>query len=120
MALAFVNSRPFVTSNIIGATNMEQLKTNIASVDIALNGEELEAGHAGHADVGQHEIRAEALHELQGVLGAGSGFDLVAVLAQPGPQYELEVFFVVDDQDPTQGHPALSSRAIAAGMKKVA
>lgn len=37
MALAFVNSRPFVTSNIIGATNMEQLKTNIDSIDLTLN-----------------------------------------------------------------------------------
>lgn len=36
MALAFVNSRPFVTSTIIGATNMEQLKTNIASVNLTL------------------------------------------------------------------------------------
>jgi len=36
MALAFVNSRPFVTSNIIGATSMEQLKINIASVDLEL------------------------------------------------------------------------------------
>ncbi len=31
LALAFVTSRPFVTSNIIGATTMEQLKTDIAS-----------------------------------------------------------------------------------------
>ena len=31
MALAFVKTRPFVTANIIGATTMEQLKTNIAS-----------------------------------------------------------------------------------------
>lgn len=37
MALAFVNSRPFVTSNIIGATNLEQLKTNIASIDLVLS-----------------------------------------------------------------------------------
>ena len=37
MALAFVNEQPFVTSNIIGATTMEQLKTNIASIDIVLN-----------------------------------------------------------------------------------
>lgn len=37
MALAFVNSRPFVTANIIGATTMEQLKSNIASVDITLS-----------------------------------------------------------------------------------
>lgn len=39
MALAFVNSRPFVTANIIGATSMEQLKSNIASVDIILSSE---------------------------------------------------------------------------------
>ena len=36
MALAFVNSRPFLTSNIIGATSMEQLKENIASIGIDL------------------------------------------------------------------------------------
>lgn len=36
LALAFVNSRPFVLSNIIGATNMDQLKTNIASAEIEL------------------------------------------------------------------------------------
>ncbi|MBX2834305.1 MAG: aldo/keto reductase [Micavibrio sp.] len=37
MALAFVNQRPFTTANIIGATSMEQLKTNIASVDVELS-----------------------------------------------------------------------------------
>ena len=37
MALAFVNSRPFLTSNIIGATSMEQLKSNIDSIDIKLS-----------------------------------------------------------------------------------
>jgi Predicted oxidoreductases (related to aryl-alcohol dehydrogenases) len=31
-ALAFVNSRPFLTSNLIGATSLDQLKENIASV----------------------------------------------------------------------------------------
>ncbi len=36
MALAYVNSRPFLTSNIIGATSMEQLKSNIDSIDIKL------------------------------------------------------------------------------------
>lgn len=41
MALAFVNSRPFVTANIIGATSLEQLKTNIASVNITLSPEVL-------------------------------------------------------------------------------
>tara|TARA_B100000287_G_scaffold247004_1_gene232180 strand:+ start:267 stop:1307 length:1041 start_codon:yes stop_codon:yes gene_type:complete len=42
MALAFVNSRDFVTSNIIGATNLEQLKENINSYKIKLSNEVLE------------------------------------------------------------------------------
>ena len=37
MALAFVNSRDFVTSNIIGATNIDQLKENVDSFEIALD-----------------------------------------------------------------------------------
>ena len=37
MALAFVNTRPFVVSNIIGATTMDQLKMNIDSLDVALS-----------------------------------------------------------------------------------
>jgi len=37
MALAFVNTRPFVLSNIIGATSMDQLKMNIDSLDVTLN-----------------------------------------------------------------------------------
>ena len=43
MALAFVNSRPFVTANIIGATSMAQLEENIASINLSLN-EELMTG----------------------------------------------------------------------------
>ena len=39
MAIKFCESRPFVTSVIIGATKMEQLKTNIDSVNINLNKE---------------------------------------------------------------------------------
>ncbi len=41
MALAFVSAKPFVTSNLIGATTMEQLKTNIASIDVELSDEVL-------------------------------------------------------------------------------
>jgi len=36
MALAYVNTRPFVTSNLIGATTMRQLEMNIASIDLKL------------------------------------------------------------------------------------
>ncbi|ASV99582.1 NADP(H)-dependent aldo-keto reductase [Paraburkholderia aromaticivorans] len=50
-ALAFVNSRPFVTSNLIGATSLDQLKENIASVDVKLPAQVL--------------AQIDALHELQ-------------------------------------------------------
>lgn len=43
MALAFVNQQGFVTSNIIGATTMEQLKENIASVDLVLKDDVMKA-----------------------------------------------------------------------------
>ena len=42
LAQAFVNSRPFVTSNIIGATTMDQLKENINSIKIELTEEIIE------------------------------------------------------------------------------
>lgn len=51
LALAYVNSRPFVTSNIIGATNLEQLKINLESIDIQLSAEiltEIERIHKMH------------------------------------------------------------------------
>ncbi len=39
LSLAFINQLPFVTSNIIGATKMSQLKENIRSIDIHLSDE---------------------------------------------------------------------------------
>lgn len=39
MALAFVNQRPFVAANIIGATNLQQLKSNIDSLELELSEE---------------------------------------------------------------------------------
>ncbi|WP_375055194.1 NADP(H)-dependent aldo-keto reductase [Zobellella sp. DQSA1] len=47
LAQAFVNSRPFVTSNLIGATTLAQLKENIESVEIELGAEVL----AGIAEI---------------------------------------------------------------------
>ena len=49
LALAFVNTRPFVTSNIIGATTMEQLKENIGSINIDLSEEILEEVNEVHS-----------------------------------------------------------------------
>ncbi|WP_365708280.1 aldo/keto reductase, partial [Parvibaculum sp.] len=48
MANQFVTTRPFVTSNIIGATTMEQLKLAVTSVDVKWSEElenEIEAAH---------------------------------------------------------------------------
>ncbi len=39
MALAFIQHQPFVTSVIIGATNMQQLSSNIASIELELTDE---------------------------------------------------------------------------------
>jgi len=53
MALAYVNSRPFVTSNIIGATSMAQLKTDIASIDVTITPElekRIDAIHVEHCN----------------------------------------------------------------------
>ena len=49
MALAFVNQRSFMTSNIIGATTMDQLKANIASADLRLSEDVLQGIEEIHA-----------------------------------------------------------------------
>lgn len=48
MALAFVRRQPFVASTLLGATTMEQLKTNVESLHLDLSDEviaEIEAVH---------------------------------------------------------------------------
>jgi aryl-alcohol dehydrogenase-like predicted oxidoreductase len=52
LAIAFVTSRPFVTSNIIGATSMVQLKADIASTMLTITP--------------QIEARIDAIHQLRG------------------------------------------------------
>jgi aryl-alcohol dehydrogenase-like predicted oxidoreductase len=49
MSLAFVNQRSFVTSNIIGATSLTQLKENISSIELTLTNDVLEAIDNIHA-----------------------------------------------------------------------
>ncbi|WP_339081386.1 NADP(H)-dependent aldo-keto reductase [Pseudomonas sp. TMP9] len=48
MALAFVTAQPFVTSNIIGATSLEQLDSNLASSELQLSAEVLKSIDAIH------------------------------------------------------------------------
>jgi len=50
MAIAWVTAQPFVTSNIIGATTMEQLAANIDSAEVTLTDELLEGIEAIHAE----------------------------------------------------------------------
>ncbi len=48
MALAYINARAFITSNIIGATTVQQLESNIASDDLTLSEEILQKIEAIH------------------------------------------------------------------------
>lgn len=49
MALAFINRQPFVTSNLVGATRLDQLSENIGSIEIDLTDSICEAIEAIHA-----------------------------------------------------------------------
>jgi aryl-alcohol dehydrogenase-like predicted oxidoreductase len=54
LANQFVTSRPFVTSNIIGATNMEQLQLAVTSIDIKITKEieeDIEKAFQRHGNV---------------------------------------------------------------------
>ncbi len=51
MSLAFVTQQPFVTSSIIGATSLGQLKENIGSINLTLNDEVLKQINAVHAEI---------------------------------------------------------------------
>jgi aryl-alcohol dehydrogenase-like predicted oxidoreductase len=50
LAIAYVNSRPFVTSTIIGATSPVQLRADIDSVRVTLSDEAIAAIEAVHRD----------------------------------------------------------------------
>ena len=51
MSLAFVNDRPFLTSNIIGATSLKQLEENIDSINVSLSEDVMKAINAVHAEL---------------------------------------------------------------------
>ena len=50
MTMAYVNTRSFVTSNIVGATTMEQLRENLGSLRVNLSSDVLEAIEAIHQE----------------------------------------------------------------------
>lgn len=51
MAIAFCLAQPFMTAPIIGATNMDQLKTDIGAKDITLSAKVLEEIDGVHRDI---------------------------------------------------------------------
>ncbi len=51
MALAYVNSRRFLTATIIGATSVSQLQENLASIDLTLDDAVLDGIEAIHARI---------------------------------------------------------------------
>jgi aryl-alcohol dehydrogenase-like predicted oxidoreductase len=51
LSLAFINQLPFLTSNIIGATNLEQLEENIDSINVSLSEDVMKAINAVHAEI---------------------------------------------------------------------
>ena len=51
LSLAFVNQREFVCSNIIGATNLDQLKENIESINVKLSPELMAEINAIHDQI---------------------------------------------------------------------
>lgn len=51
MALAYVNCRPFLTSNLIGATTLDQLRSNLASAELALTDDVVAAIEAVHSEI---------------------------------------------------------------------
>ena len=51
LSLAFINQLPFVTSNIIGATKLSQLKENINSIHVDLSAEILQEIEEVHKEI---------------------------------------------------------------------
>jgi len=51
MALAYVNSRAFLTSTIIGATSLDQPRTDSASIDVRLSDEVIAGIEDMHRDI---------------------------------------------------------------------
>ncbi|WP_456438960.1 aldo/keto reductase [Psychroserpens sp.] len=51
MSLAFVTDRPFMTSNIIGATSLKQLEENIDSINITLSDDVMKVINEVHSEI---------------------------------------------------------------------
>ena len=61
--------------------------------------QQLDAVHAGHLQVGEHQVGRELLQLAQRLEPVGGGLDLVALVAQELGERGARVDLVVDDQD---------------------
>jgi aryl-alcohol dehydrogenase-like predicted oxidoreductase len=71
LSLAFVNQQPFVTSSIIGATTMKQLKENIDSINIDLTSEiiaELNLIHKNNPNPSSYRAKRRLLNRIPSYL----------------------------------------------------
>ena len=59
----------------------------------------VEAVHAGHLDVEEHEVGRLALGERQALLAGGGADEVVPFVFERHPQRVADGRFVVDDQD---------------------
>ena len=62
-------------------------------------GAELEAGHAVHPNVREHEVGVERLELAKRFLRALGSFDPVALLLEKRAKHQPDVFLIVDDQN---------------------
>src|SRR5205823_10571111 len=74
-------------------------------------GQRLEAVHARHPDVEEHEIGRLVGDHAHGLLAAAGRAHPVALVLEHGAEGGLDGRFVVDDQDVLAGHPQASTGA---------
>ena len=84
--------------------------TVVSGRELAHLVEQLEARHARHADVADHQVPVVALEGDQRLAGRATGADVVTVALQEDLEELLHAGLVVDDQDPRQS-PLLDGRS---------
>ncbi len=79
----------------------------VALLDAA---KQFQAIHAGHAQVGEDELRPQRLEPGQGLVAGSGGDDAVALGFQPQGQHAQQLVVVVDQQDVVGSHVGISVR----------
>jgi hypothetical protein len=83
-----------VEAALAGEHEWEQVGVALAQLDA-----QVDPGHPGHLDVGDHDVCRIGSQALQTLLGRIDGIHIVAALAQAIAQQHRGVVIVIDDQD---------------------